>query len=62
MKATVDSDSCRGHGVCLTLCPEVFELTDDGYAEVIVSDVPAELEDAVRSAADGCPERAITIG
>ncbi len=32
MKATVDDQRCRGHGVCITICPEVFELTDDGYA------------------------------
>ncbi len=25
MKVTVDEDRCRGHGMCLTFCPEVFE-------------------------------------
>ena len=30
MKVTVDEDRCRGHGMCLTLCPEVFSMTDDG--------------------------------
>ena len=30
MKVTVDEDRCRGHGMCLTLCPEVFEMHDDG--------------------------------
>ena len=51
---------CRGHGVCCTLCPEVFDLGDDGYASVLVDVVPAEHEDAVRSAVTRCPERAIT--
>lgn len=23
----------RGHGMCTTLCPEVFAINDDGYAE-----------------------------
>ena len=32
MKAWVDDQRCRGHGVCLTICPDVFTLTDDGYA------------------------------
>ena len=32
MKVTVDEDRCAGHGMCLTLCPEVFEMTDDGWA------------------------------
>ena len=34
MKVTVDDDRCRGHGVCGTICPEVFTLTDDGYTVV----------------------------
>jgi ferredoxin len=60
MKVAVDDDLCRGHGVCCTLCPEVFDLGDDGYASVLVDVVPAELEGAVRSAVTRCPERAIT--
>ncbi|MGY1503229.1 ferredoxin [Streptomyces sp. QTS52] len=61
MKATVDEDRCRGHGVCWTLCPEVFDLTDDGYAEVLVPEIPAEHENAVRTAVGSCPERAIVL-
>ena len=62
MKVTIDDDLCRGHGVCCSLCPEVFTLTDDGYAEVLVPVVPPDLEDAARSAASRCPERAIIVG
>ncbi len=62
MNVTVDDESCRGHGVCTTICPEVFTLTDDGYSVVQSPDVPAGLEDAVRRAAASCPERAITAG
>ncbi|MFJ1456253.1 ferredoxin [Nocardia wallacei] len=61
MKVTIDDDRCRGHGVCLGLCPEVFELTDYGYAEVTVTDVPEQYEQAVRDAEQACPERAIVI-
>ncbi|MEU6260489.1 ferredoxin [Streptomyces sp. NPDC047043] len=61
MKVSVDDDRCRGHGVCCTLCPEVFDLSDDGYAVVDMPDVPAEHEETVRSAAAMCPERAITV-
>jgi ferredoxin len=59
MKVTVDEDNCRGHGMCLTFCPEVFEITDDGWAVAAPGEVPAELEGAVREAIDNCPERAI---
>jgi ferredoxin len=59
MKVWVDDQRCRGHGVCVTLCPEVFDLTDDGYAEAIESDVPTEFEAVTREAIDCCPEQAI---
>ncbi|KUI27476.1 ferredoxin [Mycobacterium sp. GA-2829] len=61
MRVTVDDDLCRGHGVCAAVCPSVFVITDGGYAEATASDIPAELEAAVREAVDGCPERAIHI-
>jgi ferredoxin len=60
MIVTIDDDRCRGHGVCCSLCPEVFTLTDDGYAEVRTPEVPPDLEADVRSAVRRCPEHAIT--
>jgi ferredoxin len=39
----------------------VFELHDDGYAIVVVDEVPTELEDAVRQAVNQCPARAISL-
>ncbi|HVL00794.1 MAG TPA: ferredoxin [Dongiaceae bacterium] len=61
MKVRVDSELCAGFGVCLGLAPEVFELHDDGYAIVLVSEVPPELEDAVREAVSQCPANAISL-
>jgi ferredoxin len=59
MRVWVDDDSCRGHGMCLTLCSDVFSLNEDGYAEAITSDVPTEFEAATREAIECCPEQAI---
>ena len=59
MKVTVDADSCAGHGACVVTCPEVFVIGDDGYAEVLVDEVPVGLEAAVRQAVDECPTQAI---
>ena len=61
MKVHVDAEVCAGFGVCLGLCPEVFELHDDGYAIVLVKEVPLELEDAVRQAVSQCPANAISL-
>jgi ferredoxin len=61
MKVHVNSQVCAGFGVCLGLCPETFALHDDGYAIVLVSEVPPELEDAVRKAVSQCPSGAISL-
>ena len=61
MKVHVDRDICAGFGVCLGLCAQVFELHDDGYAIVQVSEVAPEFEDAVRQAASQCPSNAISL-
>ena len=62
MKVRVDPGICAGFSVCLGLCPEVFELHDDGYAVVRVGEVPPEFEDAVRKAVSQCPSGAISLG
>ncbi|MEZ0383297.1 ferredoxin [Mycobacterium sp. pW045] len=59
MKAWVDPDRCAGHGICTTICPEVFAINADGYSEVTVDEVPPQYEDAVRDAIKQCPEHAI---
>jgi ferredoxin len=61
MKVSVDEDRCQGHARCWAICPEVFDLDDEGHAVVITPDVPSELEAKAREAADNCPERAITV-
>lgn len=61
MKVAVDQDQCKGHGICWGNCPEVFDLVDDGYAVVLVGEVPPEFEARVRAAVVQCPERAISI-
>jgi len=61
VRAVVDEDICGGHGVCVGICPEVFELTDDGYAQVRVAEVATEHEADVHAAVNQCPARAISI-
>lgn len=61
MKVQVDAGICAGFGVCLGLCPDVFELHDDGYAIVLVSEVPPEHEEQVSLAVSQCPSNAISL-
>ena len=53
-------DTCTACGLCVDTCPEVFDLGDE-MAEVIVDEVPPELEDAAQEAADDCPVEAIIV-
>jgi ferredoxin len=60
MKVRVDPDLCTGCGPCQEICPEVFEIRDD-VSTVLVKEVPPELADAARAAADSCPPGAIIV-
>lgn len=61
MKATIDREGCISCGLCAELCPAVFRMADDGFAEVIADPVPADAEDDAVSAQDSCPVSVITV-
>jgi ferredoxin len=52
---------CEGWGNCHRFAPEVYPLDAEGYIDVHLLDVPAELAAAARNGALACPERAITV-
>jgi len=60
MKVSVDADVCQGHARCWEICPDVFDLDDEGHSVAKSEDVPAGLEDQVLQAVANCPERAIS--
>lgn len=60
MKVTVDKETCSGCGVCVDMCPDVFEMEDE-IARAKVNDVPSEFEDVVKEAAEACPTEAIQV-
>jgi ferredoxin len=61
MRVLVDRDVCFGHARCFAHCPEVFGLDEEGHAVVVVSEVPADLQERAGEAARLCPENAITV-
>lgn len=61
LDVSVDRGRCCGYAVCVGLCPEVFDLDDDGLARIVIDSIPVELEAAVRHAEASCPEAAITV-
>lgn len=61
MKVKVVEDRCIGCGQCEASCPEVFQINDEGFAEVITDEYKEELVNNIKSAASGCPTDAIEI-
>lgn len=60
MKVTVNEE-CIGCGLCESTAADVFSINDDGVAEAIVDEVPADMEDDAQEAADSCPVNAIEV-
>ncbi len=61
MKTKVDADLCISCAVCANMVPDWYVMNDDGIAECPSTDVPAEIEEQVREAAEECPAEAIAV-
>ena len=61
MKVVVNRDNCIGCGACEAICPEVFQIDDEGLSTVVCDDNAKMDENAVKDAAEGCPTSAIEI-
>ena len=70
MKVTIDRDECISCATCWEVCPDVFEEGSDEYLSQVVEkyrveddpgqgEIPEELEECVREAADGRPVQII---
>ena len=60
MKVWVDEELCVGDETCVEICPEIFEMRGD-VAVAKTEEVPPDLEEDCRVAAEACPEGAIVI-
>ena len=60
MKVNVNKDACITCGSCAAICEEVFEIGDDGVAEVKVEEVAEENVEAAKEAIECCPTGAIS--
>ena len=60
MKFKVDDASCIGCGACASICEEVFEITDDGYAKAKDEEITDEyVKERAVEAKENCPTEAI---
>ena len=57
-KVRVDENACVGCGLCVNVCPDVFELGEDGIAKVKAQECGScDLNDV----ASQCPVNAIIV-
>ena len=60
MQVRVDEETCVEDETCVEICPEIFEMNGD-VAVAKMEEVPEELEEKCREAAESCPVEAILI-
>ena len=56
---TVDRDVCIGSGTCVLYAAATF--TQDAEAKAVVLDPPGDDIDAIRTAVEACPTRALAL-
>lgn len=59
-KIVIDVDLCEGCETCVSLCPDVFEISADGKA--VVKNAEACNGNNCQEAIDSCPVGAISWG
>jgi ferredoxin len=62
-KPIVDQTKCIGCGACVSICPEVFLLTEKGKAEVrkVTEKKLIDNQNKIVEASSSCPVKAILL-
>lgn len=62
MRVSVDEKKCEGHGECVLIAPDVFEIDEDELVSRVLQPEPDESKQAaVRDAEMMCPMGAIRV-
>ena len=61
MKGFVNKNACIGCGLCEVICPEVFELEDDGKVSASGNEILEILVNSAYEAVEQCPVAAINV-
>ncbi len=58
-KFHVNQEVCIGCGTCVNICPDCFEINDEGKSQVKVEDTTCGCD--TKEVIDDCPVRAISL-
>lgn len=58
MAIVIDQDECIGCESCVEICPDVFEMDEDGEKALVIAE--DSTEDCVDEAIETCPTEAIS--
>jgi ferredoxin len=61
VRVVVDTQLCKGHGVCMEEAPEVFDVSRAGKLTVLQPTFDASLRSKVEEAVKYCPTGALSI-
>ena len=61
MKVKADFDLCESNAVCVATAPDVFEVDDDDYLQILTEDVTEENQARIEQAVAACPKAALSI-
>ena len=61
MKIRADFDLCEANAMCEALAPDVFEVDDDDYLQILDGTVTEENRTRVEQAVAACPKAALRI-
>jgi ferredoxin len=61
MHIDVNLIACEGHGLCAQTAANVYEVDDEGYVRLRVSEITPELEAAAAAGARVCPVAALKV-
>ncbi|WMJ88775.1 ferredoxin [Anaerocolumna sp. MB42-C2] len=61
MRAVIAKKGCIGCGLCTDICPTVFKMSKEAYAEVYAEEVSQENRNEAIEAKENCPVSVIKL-
>lgn len=61
MKVKVNQGTCIGCGMCIDMCPEVFEYNDAGLSSVKTENIADSVKESLLDTQNACPVDAIEV-